>query len=425
MPQGESSFIDEARIFVKAGDGGNGLASFRREKFVPMGGPDGGDGGRGGDVVLRGNRNLDTLYSFQHQTHFRAERGGNGRGAKQHGKRGPDLVIDVPLGTIVSDEEGFVAEILDDGELVPVARGGKGGIGNVHFATSVNRAPRMARKGEPGEERRLKLDLRTIGDVGFIGEPNAGKSSLLRAVSAARPEVGDYPFTTLSPNLGVAVVDDVPIVAVDIPGLIEGAHAGVGLGHQFLRHVMRARILVHVVDIAGSDPVGSYERVRRELELFDPALLEKPELIAANKLDLPEAQGHWPEVRAALEERRPGAVYPVSAVEGSGLEALLGAMRRQLAAQPPAPRVEEPTAIRTYRVEREELGYIVERAADGFRVRGREPERIVAMANLDSEEGIADLQRQLGRTGLFRTLEREGVKPGDTVYIGTFELEWA
>ncbi|MEA2639488.1 MAG: GTPase [Chloroflexota bacterium] len=424
MSKGDSGFIDEARIFVKGGNGGNGIASFRRAKFEPLGGPDGGDGGRGGDVVLRGNRNQNTLYSFQHQVHFRADSGGNGAGAKQHGKRGADLIIDVPLGTVVSDESGFVAEILEDGELAPVVRGGKGGIGNVHFATSVNRAPRMARKGEPGEERWLKLELRTIGDVGFIGEPNAGKSSLLSVVSAATPEIADYPFTTLSPNLGVAIVDDVAIVAVDIPGLIEGAHAGVGLGHRFLRHVMRARVLVHVVDVAADDPVGSYRRVRRELELFDPNLMDKPELIAANKLDLPAAQTNWPKVKKALERERPGAVYSVSAATGAGIPELLHAIRGELAVPVPSPRIEQP-AVRTYRVEREDIGYTVERTNDGFRVRGREAERIVAMANLDSDEGIADLQRQLGRTGLFRTLEREGVEAGDTVYIGDFELEWA
>jgi len=226
----DRGLIDEARIFVKAGDGGNGIVSFRREKYVPLGGPDGGDGGRGGDVLLRGKHGLNTLAAFAHQTRFNAERGGNGRGARQHGKRGQDLAIDVPLGTLVVDDRGALADITHDGQTVVVARAGKGGLGNVHFATATHRAPRMARKGEPGEERRLDLELKSIGDVGLVGEPNAGKSSLLAALSAAHPEVGAYPFTTLAANLGVATVDDVPFVVVDIPGLIEGAHAGHGLG---------------------------------------------------------------------------------------------------------------------------------------------------------------------------------------------------
>jgi GTP-binding protein len=418
-----TSFVDEARIYVKAGDGGHGIVSFRREKYVPRGGPDGGDGGRGGDVYLRATHSLDTLGHFQHQVHFRAERGGNGGGARKHGKRGEDLIVDVPVGTVIADDEGIIADLTRDGQKVMVARAGKGGLGNVHFATATNRAPRMSRRGEPGEEHWLRLELRTLGDVGFIGEPNAGKSSLLAAISAARPEVGAYPFTTLAPNLGVAVIDDVPVVAVDIPGLIEGAHEGRGIGHQFLRHIQRSRMLVHVLDASAANPLEAYRTVRHELELFDPALTGKTELVAVNKMDLPTAREQWPNLRRELERERPGGVLAVSALTGEGIPELLAAIRRHLDTlreeQPP-----EEAAVRVYRLPRQETGYHVTRQDGAFVVRGREVERIAAMANMESDEGLADLQRQLERTGLFKDLERAGVKSGDTVRIGDFELEW-
>jgi GTPase len=417
-----SAFIDEARIFVKAGDGGNGIVSFRREKFVPLGGPDGGDGGRGGDVILRGSRSINTLLGFQHRIHHRADRGGNGGGSKKHGKRGANLIVDVPLGTVVSTAEGFLADITHEGQEVPVARGGKGGLGNVHFATPVNRAPRMARKGEPGEEQWLNLELKSIGDVGFVGEPNAGKSSLLTAISAARPEIGAYPFTTLSPNLGVATIGDVPVVAVDIPGLIEGAHAGRGLGHRFLRHVQRSRILVHVLDAASEDPVGSYQRIRHELELFDPALAEKPELIAANKMDLPDAKQGLTAIRKQLEHKGERRVFPVSALTGEGIPPLLEAMLARMAVleeeQPP-----EPT-VRVYRLAPEEAAFTVEQDGDTYYVRGHEVELILARAYLETDEGLNDFQRQLERLGVFKDLEQRGVQSGDTVVIGDFEMEW-
>lgn len=423
MPDREAGgFIDQARISVKGGKGGNGVASFRREKYVPRGGPDGGDGGRGGDVVLRGARNLNTLYRFQHQAHFAAGDGGNGAGAKKHGKRGADLVIEVPLGTSVEDQEGPIADITHDGQTVTVARGGKGGLGNVHFATPTVRAPRMARKGDLGEDRRLNLELKTLGDVGLIGEPNAGKSSLLAALSAARPEIGAYPFTTLAPNLGVAEVGDLSFVVVDIPGLIEGAHAGRGLGHQFLRHVQRARILVHVLDAAGPDPLGSYETVRGEMEIYDRRLLDRSELIAANKIDLPEGRSRWDEIERRFRPRAGGRVLAVSALTGEGVPGLLAAIKEGMEALPALERI-DPPAVRTYRLA-PAPGHQVLREGEAFRVRGPEAERVVARADLDSDEGIADLQRQLSRIGVLRYLEREGVKPGDTVRIGDFELEW-
>ena len=418
----DRGLVDEARILVRAGDGGNGIVSFRREKYVPRGGPDGGDGGRGGDVILRATRGLNTLAPFAHRTSFAAGRGGNGAGALKHGKRGPDLVIDVPLGTTVREGEQVLGDLTHDAQQVVVARGGKGGLGNIHFTTSTNRAPRMARNGEPGEERSLTLELKTIGDVGLVGEPNAGKSSLLAALSAAHPEIADYPFTTLSPNLGVAVMGDVPYVVVDIPGLIEGAHAGHGLGHRFLRHVERSRVILYVVDGAGADPVGSYDLMRQELEMHDAALLDKPSLLAVNKMDLEEARRGWEDVQRHIHRARGPRAFAVSALTGQGVAALSKAVYEQLAALEKQ-REEEPV-VRTYRLEPTEEKHTVERRGGVLIVCGRDAERVIAMANLDSDEGIADLQRQLAKVGVLRDLERAGVQPGDTVRIADFELEW-
>src|SRR5947209_1924687 len=298
--------VDEARIWVKAGDGGNGVVSFRREKFVPFGGPDGGDGGRGGSVYLVARAGVSTLLEFARRRHFRADSGGPGRGARQHGKAGQDLLIPVPPGTNVRSEDGLSADLVRAGDIAMVARGGRGGLGNTHFATSTQQAPRIALKGEPGEERWLDLELKTIAQAALIGEPNAGKSSLLAATSAARPRIADYPFTTLSPNLGVAEApgDDQVFVLADVPGLIAGAHTGAGLGHRFLRHVERAPILVHVVDASRPDALDAYRTVRAELEAYKAEVAAKPEIVAANKLDLPGAREGLEQLRRALPDRQ-------------------------------------------------------------------------------------------------------------------------
>ena len=301
--------IDEGRIWVKAGDGGNGVVSFRREKFVPFGGPDGGDGGRGGSVYLVARAGVSTLLEFVRRRHLRADSGGAGRGARQHGKAGEDLIVAVPPGTQVRSEEGVLADLVRAGDMVMVARGGRGGLGNTHFATSTQRAPRIAQKGEPGEERTLDLELKTIAHAALIGEPNAGKSSLLAATSAAHPRVGAYPFTTLSPNLGVAELpgeagDEHIFVLADVPGLIAGAHAGAGLGHRFLRHVERAPILVHVVDASRADALDAYRTVRGELEAYKAEVAMKPEIVVANKLDLPGAREGMAQLHRALADRR-------------------------------------------------------------------------------------------------------------------------
>jgi GTP-binding protein len=421
------SEVDEARIWVKAGDGGNGVVSFRREKFVPFGGPDGGDGGRGGSVYLVADPGISTLLEFSRRRHFKAERGGHGRGKKQHGNAGEDLVIRVPPGTMVRSDDGLEADLVRPGDPALVARGGRGGLGNTHFATSTNRAPRIAQRGEPGEERWLNLELKTLAQAALIGEPNAGKSSLLAATSAARPKIADYPFTTLSPNLGVVEApegDGQVFVVADIPGLIAGAHAGAGLGHRFLRHVERAPLLVHVVDASRPEALEAYRTVRRELEAYRSEVAAKPEIVAANKLDLPGGRGGYERLRAALSDRQ---VIGTSTVTNEGIPALLAAVAQRLAQLPRAEtRPTESKAIRVYRLPPEdEDAFTVGRGEDGvYRVRGRRVERLVAMTDLRSEEGLEHLQRQLARLGVFEALERAGVQVGDTVAVGDWETEW-
>jgi GTPase len=421
--------IDEARIWVKAGNGGHGVVSFRREKFVPYGGPDGGDGGRGGSVYLVATQGVSTLLEFSRRRRFIAANGGSGRGARQHGRAGEDLLVNVPPGTQARSDEGLEVDLVRPGDMALVARGGRGGLGNAHFATSTNRAPRIAQRGEPGEERWLDLELKTIAEAALIGEPNAGKSSLLAATSAARPKVGDYPFTTLSPNLGVVEPsgDDWQgsvFVLADVPGLIAGAHTGAGLGHRFLRHVERAPILVHVVDASRADAVEAYQVVRAELESYKPEVAAKPEIVAANKLDLPGAEAGLAALQAALPDR---AVIGISTVTNAGIPRLLETVATTLAGLPRA--VDEPdvSGVRVYRPSaQEESRFSVEGVEPGvYRVRGRRVERLVAMTDLNSEEGVEYLQRQLDRLGVFEALQQAGIEVGDTVSIGDWETEWS
>lgn len=424
MPGEKEALLDEARIYVKGGDGGNGIVSFRREKFVPFGGPDGGDGGSGGSVLLCTDPSVATFREFHFRRHFKAERGGHGGAKSKHGKNGADLVVKVPPGTLVRVDGELLADLTRAGECVVVVSGGRGGRGNAHFSTPMNRAPRIAEKGEPADERWLDLELKSIADVGMVGYPNAGKSSLLAAITAARPKIGDYPFTTLAPNLGVTRAAEVDIVVADIPGLIAGAHKGVGLGHRFLRHIERAKVLLHVLDIATDDPFGDYERVREELRLFNPALLEKPHLVAANKMDLEAAQARWPKLRRAFERQGVRAV-PVSAVSGQGLEALLAELSSLLASLPPE-MAAPPPSIKVYRLEPEAADWTIEREDDGtYRVRGKRVERLVAMTDLDNPEAVQRLQTTLARMGVLKALEAAGVQTEDTVRIGKAELEWS
>jgi GTPase len=424
QPPSVQNTIDTAAIFAQAGDGGNGASSFRREKFVPRGGPDGGDGGRGGSVYLVASPSVSTLLEFSNRRHFRAGRGGNGSGAKKHGKAGENVRILVPLGTVVTTDGELLADLSQADEEVMVARGGRGGLGNVHFVTSTNQAPTVAQKGEPGESRWLVLELKTIADVGLVGYPNVGKSSLLAALTAATPKIGDYPFTTLEPNLGVAERGDFTFVLADIPGLIEGAHRGVGLGHQFLRHVERARVLLHVVDATVSDPVATYEAVREELELYNPALAAKPELVALNKIDRPDVRGRVPELLARFKEAWPELnVVAVSALTTRGVDQLVGRLADTLAALPKdLPRPSQ--TMKVYRMPPTDEGWTIDVESDGYRVRGKRVERVVAMTDLTNPDAVEMLQGTLKRMGVLQALEAAGVGSGDTIHFGNVELEW-
>lgn len=419
------AFVDTAKIHVKAGDGGHGSASFRREKYIPFGGPDGGDGGRGGDVVLVADPGENTLAEYRHRRHFKAGRGGNGAKRNQHGARGADAELRVPGGTIVRADDEVLADLTEPGQRVIVARGGRGGLGNVHFATPTNRAPKVAQKGEPGEEKWITLELKLIADVGLVGYPNVGKSTLLAAVTRASPKIADYPFTTLSPNLGVATVGEMTFVLADIPGLIEGAHQGVGLGREFLRHVERTKVLVHVIDGTARDPLKDFESVNKEMELFNPELAHKPQVIAVNKMDTPEAKRQWEETRRALEQTGL-PIFPISAATGEWLSPLL----EEVAVLVQRVREEEKRAAAAaakeeiVRIEPPAPSFVVTREEDGFRVRGRLVERLVMMTDMESDQAVALMQRHLARMGVTAALEKAGVKAGDTVRIGDIELEW-
>lgn len=422
-------FLDEAKIYVQAGDGGRGMSSFRREKFVAAGGPDGGDGGRGGSVYLFVDPDKATLLDFRYRRHLKAESGGNGGRQRCHGKAGDDLEVPVPPGTIVKTPEGEILADLDvPGKRIMVAKGGRGGLGNVHFATSTNQAPRIAQKGEPGEDRWLVLELRLIADVGIIGYPNAGKSTFLAATTRATPKIANYPFTTLSPNLGVTEIHDRVITLADIPGLIEGAAEGVGLGHEFLRHISRTKALLHLIDGTQDDPVAAYRAVNAELVLFDEALAEKPQVVVINKVDVTEVRERLPEIRAQFAQL---GVEPLaaSAATGEGVPEVLERTRQLLEALATAapiavPTAEEPVVLRP-ESSRRIAPFFVEREAGGFRVVGRNVERLVSMTDFGNEDGVRFLHRQFKKMGVADALARAGVQPGDIVRFGKVELEWA
>src|SRR5919198_4052775 len=385
-------FLDSVKIWLRAGDGGAGAATFRREAHVPRGGPDGGDAPR------------------------------------RHGKAGEDLVLDVPPGTAVYDDASgaLLADLVATGQIAMVARGGRGGLGNTHFATATHQAPKHAQKGEPGEERWVRLELRLIADVGLVGLPNAGKSTLLAALTAARPKIADYPFTTLEPNLGVLDLglDDVrrPTIA-DVPGLIEGASAGAGLGHAFLRHVERTRVLIHVVDGSARDPSWDFEVIRGELAAHDPALLTKPTLVAFSKMDLPQTRDAWPAFRDARRHDHLTALA-ISAETGEGLPALREAIAALLPRSVGLDAPQEPAGVVVHRLEAAGDGYTVERSGGGFRVRGKRIERLAVQTDFENEESGGRVQRYLVRLGIDDALRRAGVEPGDTVRIGAVDLEW-
>jgi GTP-binding protein len=416
-------FIDEVEIFVRAGKGGDGVVHFRREKYVPRGGPDGGDGGKGGDVILEVIPTLNTLSTFRHQTRFSAEDGSKGGKQNMTGRSGEDLVIPVPPGTIVYDAESgdAIGDLVEPEQHLVVARGGRGGRGNARFASAVHQAPRTAERGEPGEERWLRLELKLIADIGIVGAPNAGKSTFLSAVTNAKPKIAAYPFTTLEPNLGVANLDeDHSLVLADIPGLIEGAHQGVGLGHDFLRHIQRTRVLIHLLDGMAEDPLLDLAQINSELALFDPDLAQKPQVVALNKIDLDYVQARWPEIETQLKSRG-YEPFAISAVAGTNVRKLLYRAAQLLEQAPEQAQVIE---IPVYRAETDPNAFTIEREPQGWRVQGESIERAAAMTYWEYDQSVRRFQRILETLGIDEALRQAGVQDGDTVYIGDYELEW-
>jgi len=424
---------DRAKILVRAGNGGDGAITFRREKYVPRGGPSGGDGGKGGDVIMRVDLGENTLMRLRYLTHYEAENAGNGQKSDRHGKNGADRIINVPAGTLVRDVDTgeLLADLTREGDELVVVRGGRGGLGNSHFANSIRQSPRIAEKGEPGEERNLQLELKLIADVGLAGYPNAGKSTLLASVSAARPKIADYPFTTLEPNLGVVEVDDHTFVMADIPGLLEGAADGIGLGIEFLRHIERTRILIHVLDgsggLEGNDPLVAFDTINGELKAYGEGIDEKPQIVAINKLDIPEAQERLPILRAALEERG-YIVMPIAAVTGQGVRDLMRQVYRELLANPIVEEVvPEETGPRRYTLddETDEEHYEVERMSrHHFSIQGIKIERLAKMTDFGNDEASERFQRVLQSAGIVKKLDAIGIEEGDTVHLAGIELLW-
>lgn len=420
-------FIDRAELTVRAGHGGRGAVAFRREKYVPFGGPSGGDGGRGGDVRFVGDPGLATLLSLQHRRQFEGGDGDAGQSKNCHGRSGGDIEIAVPLGTEILDADSGrrLAEILTPGQRARIARGGAGGRGNARFTSSIRQAPRFAEQGEPGETHHLRLELRVLADVGLLGMPNAGKSTLLGAVSAARPKIAAYPFTTLAPQLGVVRRGDQEFVIADIPGLVEGAHAGRGLGSEFLRHVSRCRLLVHVVDTAGSegrDPVEDYRAVETELRLHSPELAARPRVLVGNKRDLPGWEEHWDRLRAAAQGVL--AAFGISAVARQGTDDLVGFLFARLA-EMPARHAEaspqEPEVPVITHSGRHQL--VVRRCEDGtLEVHGQPLERLVRQADLTNPEAVDYLFERMVRLGLPARLKRAGAQPGDMAAVGAWRF---
>ena len=416
-------FIDEAVIHVRSGDGGDGVVHFRREKHVPFGGPDGGDGGKGGDVIFLVDPKLNTLFAYRHQIRYQAQDGA--RGAKQNmtGRSGSDLVLRLPPGTLVYvDASGeLMGDLVETGQRLTVATGGRGGRGNSRFANSRNQAPKVAEHGEPGQELTLRLELKLIADIGIVGVPNAGKSTLLAAVTNARPKIASYPFTTLEPNLGVAELDmDTTLILADIPGLIEGAHAGIGLGHEFLRHIQRTKVLIHLIDGLAEDPLLDFAQINSELALFDPNLAEKPQLVAVSKIDLPEVQKRLSEIEAGLRERGYSPIA-ISAVAGTNLRQLLYRAAQKLAEVPATPEVGE---LPVYGKESDPRQFSIERKADGWHVAGKAIERAAAMTYWEYDQSVTRFQRIMQALGVEEALRQAGVQAGETVFIGNYELEW-
>ncbi|MGP0587434.1 GTPase ObgE [Paenibacillus timonensis] len=428
-------FVDKAKIYVKGGDGGDGLVAFRREKYVPEGGPAGGDGGKGGDVIFRVDEGLRTLMDFRYQRHFKAQRGEKGRNKSQHGANAENMIVRVPPGTVVIDDDSqeVIADLTRHGQQIVVARGGRGGRGNIRFATPSNPAPELAEHGEEGQERWVVLELKVMADVGLVGFPSVGKSTLLSVVSAAKPKIGAYHFTTITPNLGVVEVGDGrSFVMADLPGLIEGAHEGVGLGHEFLRHVERTRLIVHVVDMAGSegrDPFDDWQKINDELRQYNADLEKRPQIVAANKMDMPEAAEHLERFREEVAKVRGDLeIMPISSLTRQGIQELLYRVSDLLDQIPEAPAIEEVTELAERKIfkldKTEDESFTIRRENETFVVESVKIERMMKRMQLNSHDAILKLARTLRHMGVDEELRKRGAKDGTLVRIGDFEFEF-
>ncbi|OCA86532.1 GTPase ObgE [Bacillus sp. FJAT-27986] len=426
-------FVDQVKIYVKGGDGGNGMVAFRREKYVPKGGPAGGDGGHGANVVFEVEEGLRTLMDFRYKRHFKAPRGEHGMSKNQHGKNSADMIVKVPPGTVVSDANTgeIIADLTEHGQRAIIAKGGRGGRGNTRFATPANPAPELSEKGEPGVERDIIMELKLLADVGLVGFPSVGKSTLLSSVSAAKPKIAEYHFTTIVPNLGVVETGDGrSFVMADLPGLIEGAHEGVGLGHQFLRHIERTRVIVHVIDMSGQEgrnPYEDYVTINKELEEYNLRLTERPQIIAASKMDMPDSEENLKAFKEQLEDDVP--VFPISSVTHEGLRELLFAVADKIEETPEFPLEHEEETSGVHRVlykhEAEKAEFVITRESDGtFVVTGDKLEKLFKMTDFSRDESIKRFARQLRAMGVDEALRQRGAVDGDIVRLMEYEFEF-
>ncbi len=433
-------FVDKVRIYVKGGDGGNGMVAFRREPYVPDGGPAGGDGGKGGDLIFEVDEGLRTLVDFRFKKHFRSNNGENGRSKNQHGAKGEHVIVRVPPGTVVTDIETgkVIADLIRHGDQAVIAKGGRGGRGNTRFANARFKAPDIAEKGEPGEELNVELELKLLADVGLVGFPSVGKSTLLSVVSAAKPKIAEYHFTTLTPNIGVIKAGDDSFVMADLPGLIEGAHEGVGLGHQFLRHIERTRVILHVIDMAavdGRDPFNDYMQINAELGLYNPRLLERPQIIVANKMDMPQAEENLELFKQALAEeyKQEGKdpdqikIYTISALTKQGLEPLLRDVAKMLNELPNILLYDdlgESEDYKVYRADAAEKVFTISRENETFIVHSERLEKLVLMTDFSREDSVTRFARILKGIGVDDALRKAGAEEGTTIRIGEMEFDF-
>ncbi|WP_026558615.1 GTPase ObgE [Bacillus sp. J37] len=424
-------FVDQVKVYVKGGDGGNGMVAFRREKYVPKGGPAGGDGGNGADVVFEVEEGLRTLMDFRYKRHFKAPRGEHGMSKNQHGKNSQPMIVKVPPGTVVTDEETgqIIADLTEHGQQAVIAKGGRGGRGNSRFATPANPAPELSENGEPGIERNVILELKVLADVGLVGFPSVGKSTLLSVVSSAKPKIAEYHFTTLVPNLGMVETEDGrSFVMADLPGLIEGAHQGVGLGHQFLRHIERTRVIVHVIDMSGlegRDPYEDYLTINAELKEYNLRLTERPQIIVANKMDMPDSEENLAEFKKKLDEEL--QIFPISAITRDGVRELLYAVADAIEQTPEFPLYEEEETENrvVYEFKKEEPNFAITRDSEGaYVLTGEKIEKLFKMTDFSREESVRRFARQLRGLGVDEALRARGAEDGDIVKLLDYEFEF-